>query len=281
MARLFVRNLTVLDFAYLDAARGLLGESWRVHVELGGTLDAQGMVLDFAHVKRDIKRTLDAHFDHRLLVPARHPGLAVEPDGDRLRLRFALDDGASILHDSPAAAVALVEAAAIAPAAVSRAALALLRPTLPANVAELRLTLEPERIDGAHFHYAHGLKHHRGNCQRIAHGHRSRIEIRCDGEREPVLEASWADRWRDIYIATREDLVGESAGRMRFGYRAAQGEFALELPVGRCYLVDSDSTIENLAQHVAEASARERPGRRVEARVFEGIDKGAFGEARV
>jgi len=279
MARLFVRNLTVLDFAYLDGERGLLGESWRVHVELGGDLDAQGMVLDFALVKRGIKRTLDAHFDHCLLVPGRHPGLELTNGPDGQELVFPLADGSRIVHASPPRAVTLIDAAAVTPETVREAALATLRPTLPDNVRSLGLELEPEAIEGAYFHYAHGLKHHDGNCQRIAHGHRSRIEIRRDGRRDPALEQAWAERWRDVYIATREDLVEADGENMRFSYTSGQGRFSLSLPRERCYLVETDSTIENLAQHVAQTTAREQPRSRIEARVFEGIDKGGLGEA--
>ena len=280
MSRLFVRNLTVIDFAYLHAERGLLGESWRVHVELGGDLDEQGMVLDFLEVKRGVQRTLDENFDHRLLVPARHPGLKSEQSGDVLRLEFALSDGHCILHRSPVQAVRLIDAPTVDRAAVETAALAVLRPMLPANVTQLLLGLEPEAIDGAYFHYAHGLRQHAGNCQRIAHGHRSRIEIYRDGARDTGLEAAWADRWRDIYIAHREDLEGPVSDQLRFAYRSAQGKFELELSAAHCYLVDSDSTIENLAQHVADTLAGEHPGAQIRARVFEGIDKGAVGEAR-
>ncbi|MDO6806920.1 6-carboxytetrahydropterin synthase, partial [Wenyingzhuangia sp. 1_MG-2023] len=75
-----------------------------------------------------------------------------------------------------------------------------------------------ERIDSAFYHYSHGLKKHNGNCQRIAHGHRSRIEIFCNGERSDELEQQWAQRWRDIYIGTSADLVanqeeGEGTGQ--------------------------------------------------------------------
>jgi hypothetical protein len=196
-----------------------------------------------------------------------------------LELGFRLAGGGTIRHRSPAEAVTLIDSEAIEPASVTEAALRRLWPILPENVASLRLELRPETSNGAFFHYAHGLKHHDGNCQRIAHGHRSRIEIRCDGERDVRLETDWAERWRDITIFSREDLVAAPAGLTGSAYRAAQGDFLLELPRERCYVVDTDTTIENLAQHVAETLARENPGRHIEARVFEGIDKGALGEA--
>ena len=39
MSALFVKHLTVLDFSYAHATRGILGESWIVDVELHGDLD--------------------------------------------------------------------------------------------------------------------------------------------------------------------------------------------------------------------------------------------------
>ena len=69
MATLFVENLTVVDFSYLHAKRGMVGESWIVDLELSGDLDAQGMVFDFGHIKKALKHAVDERVDHRLLLP--------------------------------------------------------------------------------------------------------------------------------------------------------------------------------------------------------------------
>ena len=133
------------------------------------------------------------------------------------------------------------------------------------------------------YHYSHGLKKHDGNCQRIAHGHRSGIEIFENGRRSRYWEKLWADRWEDIYIGTRSDLEGtyyvEDVPHHRFRYDAEQGHFELVIPEDHCYLVDTDSTVENLAEHIAEELAREAPGKRFRVRAFEGVGKGAIAEA--
>ena len=49
---LFVDNLTNVDFSYLDADRGVVGETWLASIVLEGALDEQGMVCDFGIVKK-------------------------------------------------------------------------------------------------------------------------------------------------------------------------------------------------------------------------------------
>ncbi len=282
MIRLFVDRLTVIDFSYLHPQRGLLGESWLCDLELAGELDAQGMVLDFGEVKRGVKRLIDARFDHKLIVPRHHQGLVIEAVADRQRIVFRYGDGRRVVHTGPADATCLIEAAEITPQSLGAAIEGALRTALPTNVAGVAVTLRAEPIAGASYQYSHGLRQHAGNCQRIAHGHRSRIEIFRDGRRDAALEQDWAARWRDVYIGTRGDLVApvETNGLpcCRFGYLGSQGRFELELPADACYLIDTDSTVENLAGHIAGRLAQEHPGAHYRVRAFEGVDKGAVAE---
>ncbi len=283
MATLFVNRLTVIDSAYLSATRGLVGESWQVDIELDGDLDRQGMVLDFGEVKRSLKRLIDDQFDHRLLVPADYPGLKIAEHSGGLHLAFTLRDGRLVEHRSPRGAVRLVPCEHIAADRLAQIIGDYLLPQTPDNVACVRVRLRTEAADSAHYHYSHGLKHHDGNCQRIAHGHRSRIEILRNGERDGALERSWADRWADIYIGTRADLIGtsrrEDIDYYEFGYRSGQGSFGLTLPKACCYLIDSDSTVENIAEHIAAQLKAEYPDDRFRVYAYEGVDKGAVGVA--
>lgn len=283
MTTLFVKRLTVIDNSLLNPSRGVVGESWQVDIELEGDLDYQGMVLDFGEVKRSIKRLIDDQFDHKLLVPVDYPGLQVAEYPEGLHLSFMLDDGRQIEHRSPRDAVRLVPCERITSDGLAQIIADYLSPQTPDNVSAVRVRLWPERIDGAYYHYSHGLRHHQGNCQRIAHGHRSRLEILRNGQRDPGLEDEWAARWTDVYIGTRADLIGTSRrGGLEyceFGYRSAQGSFGLSLPREACYLIDNDSTVENIAQHIAEQLKAEHPADRFEVYAYEGVDKGAIGIA--
>jgi 6-pyruvoyl-tetrahydropterin synthase len=283
MPKLFVNNLTIIDFSLLDQERGVVGESWRVDVELEGNLNHQGMILDFSDVKKRVKQTIDLHFDHKLLVPASNSKCLVKEYREEIEIEFQLDSRALIRHKSPASAVCKVNTDQIDQNSMATAILQMLSPELPDNVVELQLRLQHETTSDPSFHYSHGLKQHCGNCQRIAHGHRSRIEIVQDGARNRELESEWAELWRDIYIGTANDLIDEFTAEgeeyLRFGYQADHGSFSLELPKRLCYLIETDSTVENLAQHIADKLKLDHPDSEFQVRVFEGVDKGAIGSA--
>lgn len=282
---LFVDNLTNVDFSYLDHQRGLVGETWLANAALDGALDNQGMVCDFGIVKKTLRHWLDDQLDHRLLVPTRSPHLKLERDGDRLALTWMLQGGEQIRVSGPGQAFALVEAEAIGADSVAAWSVQQLASAFPTSVERLSLNFTCEEIADPYYHYSHGLKKHEGNCQRIAHGHRSRIRIALDGERSPEWERKWAERWQDIYLGTREDLLQDSDEKtLRFAYSAQQGRFSLDIPARRCELVDCDTTVEQLALYIANSIANtvatELPGTQVQVRAYEGLGKGAVATAR-
>ena len=279
MQALFVDQLSTLDFSYLCPERGLVGETWLVDVTLWGELNAEGMVFDFGHVKKQIKSALDTLADHRLLVPMGAAQTNVDYQHDQLTVRFATAVG-QITCTAPAQAMLLVNAPAITPQLLTPFLESALLKELPDNVAQVELRLYPQPIAGAYYHYSHGLKKHDGDCQRIAHGHRSMIQVFVDEQRDQSLEAWWADRWCDIYIATQEDLAETFTDNgieyHRFAYTANQGKFEINLPRACCYLIETDSTVELLANHMANSLSERNPGKSIRVVAFEGVNKGAI-----
>ena len=277
MTTLFVEQLTVIDASYLCPTRGLVGESWIVDLELDGALDEQSMILDFGAVKKQLKRAIDAGPDHTLIVPQHYPAQQTTTllDG-RLRTLFMSEAG-GIEHIAPACALTFLEAAAVTADSLTAYLQPRLAAIVPANVAAVRVRLRHEVIDGASYHYTHGLQKHQGACQRIAHGHRSRIAILVDGARDATLEAEWAETFRDIYLVTGTHVVGDNGEQLRVAYQAPEGGFELALPKSRTYLLgaNTDSTVEEIAEHLAARVASQRPGQAVTVRAYEGVMKGA------
>ncbi|GAA5316195.1 MAG: 6-carboxytetrahydropterin synthase [Candidatus Pelagadaptatus aseana] len=276
--RLFVDNLTNVDFSYLHPERGLLGETWLASTELIGVLDEQGMVCDFGIVKKTLRNWLDEEVDHRLLVPRHSPNLTLSQQGSELDIEWRFGD--QLQHTlkcrSPQSAIALIDAEEITPASVSQWSIQQLLPLLPETLDDLLLDFNTENITGSFYHYSHGLKKHAGNCQRIAHGHRSKIGISRNGKTDSELEALWAKRFADIYIGTREDITDQDDHHIHFAYQTNQGRFALQIPIHCCYLIDTDSTVEWIADHLAQQLKATDAQASFTVKAYEGMGKGAI-----
>lgn len=280
---LFVRDLTVIDFSYLCVERGMLGESYVVDVELHGKLDDTSMVLDFSRVKKIIKQAIDQLVDHKLALPANCTALTIQHDAEQTVLQFSSARG-EISMAAPAEAVIAIAAEQINELSVTAFLQQQIKPLLPDNVAQLVLTLRPEASNGFYYHYSHGLKKHDGNCQRIAHGHRSTIQIYTDNMLSPRLNKYWSERWQDIYLGTAEDLCDASAlkylkpatGDYSFRYQAAQGWFELCIPKAHCEIVPCDTTVECLADYIVTQLKQLDDSKNYKVVAYEGVAKGAI-----
>ncbi|MCQ1060561.1 6-pyruvoyl trahydropterin synthase family protein [Photobacterium sp. DNB23_23_1] len=291
--KLFVRDLTVIDSSYLCQHRGMVGESWILDVVMSGELNEMSMVLDFSRVKKQIKQIVDEYVDHRLIVPSQSDAIrtAVTKPGyatvDLLR-----GDKSLHLH-CPEQAYCLIEDSEVTIESVTRHIYKVLEGQLPENVQGLEITLRHEPIAGPFYHYSHGLKKHDGNCQRIAHGHRSPIELLINGQRNIELEQQWAQRWQEIYLGSAEDEctladlnlspfaaeVNEQSHHA-FRYTAPQGEFELAIAKSDVEMIETDTTVELLALYIAEqVSESVEIGSTVDVIAYEGVGKGAIASA--
>ena len=279
MAALFVERLTVIDFSYLHPERGLLGESWIVDLELAGELDDQGMVFDFGPVKKLVKAAIDRVADHKLLVPAQLMGLSVKEEGEDIDLDWD-SSHFPFKHRSPTEAVLLLDTDSLTCSYLAEYLQATVAEVVPGNVVDIRLNLYPEAIDGAFYHYSHGLKKHLGDCQRIAHGHRSKIRVLRNDGRDEALEEYLAGQFRDTYLVTREDMAEDVVVNQvlchHLAYQSQQGDFSITLPVERCVVLETDSTVELIAAHLLKLARERHPADEIQVYAYEGVAKGAI-----
>lgn len=293
--QLFVDNLTVIDCSYLCPQRGVVGESWIVDIVLDGALNEQSMVLDFGLVKKQVKAIIDNSVDHKLVVPTEHAYTQVthNEDDSAMWVDFIRPDARSIHLFCPVDAFAFIDSDVVSVETVTKYLKAVIKREMPVNIEGLSLQLRPEAIDGFYYHYTHGLKKHDGNCQRIAHGHRSRIQIKLNNIRQPALEKVWSDHWQDVYLGTAEDVVLQDAltlsakaqressdtTHISYSYYADQGLFELIIPRTENDVIDTDTTVECIAEHLAVSIKTQHPDSDVEVRAFEGVGKGAIAYA--
>jgi len=279
MNQLFVNNLSVIDFSYFDNQRGILGESWIVDIELSGELDEQGMVFDFGHVKKKIKSIIDLELDHRFVISKQAKNLDVKVSEGKCELNWNNVMG-NYQHISPESSVLVLDVKTINTKTIANYLQEIIHQALPENISKVSITLTQEYIEGAYYHYSHGLKKHDGNCQRIVHGHRSKIEIYENHQRNATLEDYWSACFRNIYIGSQDDVTNElaidSRAHITFAYTALQGDFSVTLPKKRVYLIESDSTVELIAEHIAKSCAEKQPNNHYRVKAFEGVGKGAI-----
>lgn len=284
--QLFVNDLTVIDFSYLCTQRGMVGESWIVDLTLHGELDEQNMVLDFGKVKKQVKRIIDDTVDHKLVVPSEYNQSHVTHiDGtDYIKVEFVDDQGRKIHISSPEDAYCFIDATKVEMDNVIAHLASVIKPQLPENVKKVELSLRTEEINGFFYHYTHGLKKHDGNCQRIAHGHRSKIQVFENGMKSPRIEKMLATQWQDIYIATLEDqveatdleFIEKTDSQVAFKYESSQGHFELAMETSAVYIMPVDTTVELIAQYLADKLKQQNPDNDYKVVAYEGVAKGAI-----
>jgi len=286
--KLFVQGLTVIDAAYLDPKRGFVGESYQVDIVLQGALNEQSMILDFSVLKKKIKAIIDMEVDHKLLVPHAAENCTVKLEEQRTQINYQLNDNSMIQLKCPHQAFCLFESEVITVKLLETYLEQVILLQLPDNVKELTLTLRNEATDAPYYHYTHGLKKHDGNCQRIAHGHRSKIDIYINNIYNKELVADWAERWRDTYLLSKDDIIDPAAlsfllvksdyDKFCSAYQSTQGYFEMVVPAHLVEVLPKDTTVEALAEYICEQIKKRYVDDSVTVYAYEGIGKGAIAE---
>lgn len=291
---LFVRDVGKIDSAVFDPSLGIIGASWHVDVWLTGTLDDNGFVFDFSPLKNLIKQTLANTLDHALIIPVGSQMVQYSEfeNGERWTLKSRArgdDKDARWDYISPKTSVFPVHTVALKNMTIEQEFARLLRHRLPPSVNQLIVKLREEQIapTEASFRYTHGITGHNGLCQRLFHGHRSRMEIYIGDERRPDLEHFVAREvlGNNVHIATLNQIKsgdgnigqrGKTDAPVTLAYTGTLGNFEATLPNNRVFFVEGETSIESIAREIARLIKREeRPNDRIRAVCYEGIDKGA------
>jgi len=283
---LFVNDLTVIDFSYLCEQRGAVGESWIVDMTLHGDLNDESMVLDFGLVKKQIKTIIDDTLDHKLALT--NQAIVETLDSNtQTNVSFNYAENKTINISAPSQAFCSLKCEKVNEQVVSDYLIAQIMPQMPSNITKIELELRAEDINGFYYHYSHGLKKHDGNCQRIVHGHRSTIGIFENEMKSVRLQKEWALRWHDIYLGSDEDLIEAQSLKFikpvvdayNFAYVAPQGYFELSICKTQCEILPVDTTVECIAQYIADELKEHNQSSKYKVVAYEGVGKGAIAYA--
>lgn len=278
MNTLFLKDFTVLDFAFMHPTDGLTGESWYVSAELEGELNDQGFIFDFGPAKKALKSAVDKEFDHKFLFDE---SLAVPQEtGLNFADRYFYSAPSESYASFPSTLTLSYLEKALSEKIFSR---------MPHNVTALRITLrEDARFKSeANFRYTHGLQLHEGNCQRLFHGHRNPVEVWVDGIRESKLEFDLAAYWNGAHFAQIDTVKNAKALGLQLGkriksedlaeitYESPQGKFFAKIPASKLFMLATEPSIENIAR-AGVVWLREQGIRGVlKVVAYEGLNKGA------
>jgi 6-pyruvoyl-tetrahydropterin synthase len=286
--KLFIKELDILDCAIFCDSHGIIGSSWHVNIEIEGQLDENGFVYDFSHTKKLVKETLKKTLDHALILPESHPSIKMNTQNDVTHLEIN-QHGEKWTYTCPEAAIYTVSNKEVNAESVARAAEKAVISNLPATVKAVRIDLCEESIsDGSSiFRYTHGLPNHQGLCQRLFHGHRSKIVVLENGKKSPEKEMLIAEQWFSgrIHIAEPGQLksqpwdlysTGPKGEQVHLLYEAQEGEFEGTIPAEKVFLVEQATSIESIARGLCKALKGQFPKSNFTVIPHEGINKGGI-----
>jgi 6-pyruvoyl-tetrahydropterin synthase len=290
---LFYDHVTVLDYAYLDEHLGPLGHSKVVDVEFIGETDHEGIVFDFSLAKKKVKDIIDRDCDHRFVVPQNI--LKQDEKRSYFTYNFGYDDS-KFEYWSPEEGICEIPFDQVSDQTLLTYLEMQVMKEMPQTVKSVKLRLREEKgtEQESFFQYTHGLKDHYGNCQRLIHGHKSTVKVFVNGKRDPEEESYLANElfsssihfcfWENVvnkndFIRDVNDVpVGRvnSAEDVHIKYESSQGEFEAILPGRIVYIMDAETTVENLSIHFSDVVKKRYPSKSVQVYAFEGIAKGAI-----
>ena len=294
---IFLHDVTRIDCALFDPSKGIFGQTYKVDVTIGGPLGDNGFIYDFSHLKKLVRQTLKASLDHALIIPINSQSVQYKgmERGECWLMRSRAGKAgveADWEYRSPNGAVFPSRCVALNRQTLEQEFARTLRHRLPQTITSVGVALREEELDPteAVFRYTHGIAGHEGMCQRLFHGHKSRIQIFVGDERRVDLEHYVA---RDVlggqvhFATPRQFKVGMvepgTRGKTRepvtLSYEGSQGLFEAVLPADRVFCVESETSIECITQEIARLVKREEnTGEKVKVICYEGVDKGAFAE---
>lgn len=246
--------------------------SWPVHITAHGAVDDNCFVYDFRKLKQEIRKYLQDHIDHRLLLPTNF-SVCYRQGNWQLQSKHG-----QWTYDCPAEAVCQLPTSVINPDTVA----AILQTKFQSDLQHLpyiKVSLETDLLTaGQSFHYTHGLPHHDGNCQRLLHGHQGFLQVYSDTQRNPELELHLVNKVLKNYVHfANSQHTKHNRTSVEVCYDSKQGHYHATMPRQHCLILpEQETSIESISQYLA-TYLRNNFNLQQDTRLicYEGLNKGA------
>jgi 6-pyruvoyl-tetrahydropterin synthase len=295
-SQIFLKNIVSLDFCYATP-KNLTGLSLLVDVVIEGDVNANGMVIDFAHVKKLIK-SVTSSFDHK--VVAKKEELLYEGQ-DTLVFEKAFNHHETFIMESPKETFCTLEDS-LSSQFQNKAELKKLEQFLNAKVflalkeknpliTSIQLTLR--KAPSYTSFYMHSLPFHEGYCQRF-HGHSTKVAILENKKLHKPLskkaqnflkgfffiskhyEKPLSSKEAKDFIKRLETLKGAPLPFLKesvfISYEGHEGQVRFLIPKRFVYLLDTESTAEMIHRELMNSLDLNK---KYEVFLYEGYFKGA------
>lgn len=276
--QIVITDATRVDCAIFEEERGVFGQSWHVDIRLVGPVDKKGFIYDFSHLKKLCKKICDETIDHSLVLPSRSHKVKIENKDSRCSVEMSSHDG-EWKYECPRDAIFLAESQYVTTEELEIFLSRQLKEQLPSEMVECQVTLREEEGDtDTFFRYTHGLYDYPGLCQRIFHGHRSKLKVLVNGSMDHELTSKAIDGLlgREIHVACDRQVVEQTENTVVL---RGNGSIKVEatLPKSRCLILPFETSIETISdavlRHILE---EEEVSGALEVHAFEGINKAAI-----
>lgn len=286
MIKIFLENVSAFDFAFLQKDSIPVGKSFFVNVAFEGTLNTNGMLIDFSEAKKIIKQRL-LKFDHKLLVS--RVNVKYKKKSHVIIVSKTTSQNSAEAQENFFAIYAKSTWIKVIPQKILNALnkedftffenflSKQISAFMPKNIKaiSIKLTENKENIyTGNYFNYTHTICNHNGHCQRF-HGHSAKLSVFQNNILNPDLTAYLAHRMSGLYIASNKYICAIDSPSVHIKqiidcaldpkdfelikktlyaieYSGSDGDVAILISKHLCILLKNESTIENITQYVYE-----------------------------
>ena len=296
---LYLDDFDSIDFAIFNG-EFLQGQSYNLSIKVTGKLDANGFICDFSILKKSLKTILKDHIDHKFIISSNQVESCDYID-NQIKLCFKNQNTPqeNWQYQAPIDSILSINSQTLSIKIIENYIKDQLTKTIKDQYAidfdELNIFLTAKQYkNSASFYYTHGITHHTGHCQRLWHGHHSKLEVFLKDKQSPELQdylLNFFGKNHYFHLANKAQLLEDSSDwpantfgkantycRLKYlSYN--QQNYYCKIPANYVLMMEDSTSIETLSNALFKILLKKTHKslhKDLKLKVSEGINKGAI-----